>query len=238
MIVRTGGKMKLLGRKFTKEQFIEAVQSSFTFKSVAQKLGMRFLGNYKTIHRYIKEFDLDISHFNKNAYKSYSRFKLEDILVENSNYNRCHLKARILKENLLEYKCDECGISSWHGRNLSLQLDHKNGIWNDNRIENLRLLCPNCHSLTENFSGKALRNKVEKQENFCNCGKAIYKTSKVCHKCHAESQKRITKINWPPVEQIIEKLKTMSYTALGKELGVSDNAVRKYIERSFKCPPK
>ena len=65
-----------------------------------------------------------------------------------------HLKERLVKEKYLEYKCAECGITEWNGKPLSLHLDHINGINNDHRIENLRFLCPNCHSQTNTYAGK------------------------------------------------------------------------------------
>lgn len=85
-----------------------------------------------------------------------TKYSLEEILVENSNYNnRTSLKKRILDEKLLEYKCALCGnTGEWMGKELSLQLDHKNGKNNDHRLKNLRFLCPNCHSQTETYAGK------------------------------------------------------------------------------------
>ena len=81
---------------------------------------------------------------------------MEDILIENSPYHNIYrLKLRLLKEHLLEYKCGICGNKGeWNGFPLTLQLDHINGIHTDHRLENLRFLCPNCHSQTETFSGK------------------------------------------------------------------------------------
>jgi len=86
---------------------------------------------------------------------------LSEILVENSGYtNIARLKIRLLREGLLEAKCygEGCGLTEWRGQPISLQLDHINGDNLDHRIENLRLLCPNCHSQTETFAGKNKRN--------------------------------------------------------------------------------
>lgn len=83
------------------------------------------------------------------------RQDLSKILVSNSSYkNMTRLKLRLQKELGLEYRCDNCKISEWLDKPISLQLDHINGINNDHRLENLRLLCPNCHSQTETFAGK------------------------------------------------------------------------------------
>lgn len=77
------------------------------------------------------------------------------MLVENSKTNRGSLKKRLIKAGLLKTECYECKLGTvWNGKNLVLVIDHINGVHNDNRIENLRLLCPNCNSQTETFSGK------------------------------------------------------------------------------------
>lgn len=81
------------------------------------------------------------------------------VFVENSEYPRHRIKDRILKQKLIEYKCEECPLTDeWNGKKLVLQLDHRNGIHNDNRLENLRFLCPNCHSQTPTFTA---RNKTK-----------------------------------------------------------------------------
>ena len=96
----------------------------------------------------------------KNRYGE--RKKDEDVFVENSTYARHRLKGRIIQQSLKQYICDDCGLDgNWNGKKLSLQLDHINGVNNDNRLENLRFLCPNCHSQTDNFSGKACKKKPE-----------------------------------------------------------------------------
>jgi 5-methylcytosine-specific restriction endonuclease McrA len=75
-------------------------------------------------------------------------------LVIASAKNRTHLKRRLLDAGLLERKCYRCGIDSWRGKPLSVQIDHINGVPDDNRLENLRMLCPNCHSLTPTYGNK------------------------------------------------------------------------------------
>ncbi len=79
------------------------------------------------------------------------------VLIENRN--RSNVKLRLLQEGLLVNRCSECGITEWRGKPISIQIDHVNGIGNDNRLENLRMLCPNCHSQTETFSGRNSRRK-------------------------------------------------------------------------------
>jgi len=84
---------------------------------------------------------------------------LESVMTENSTYNRCHLKRRLIQDGIIANKCCECGLApEWNGKKLVLVLDHINGVSNDHRKENLRLLCPNCNSQQSTFAG---RNKVD-----------------------------------------------------------------------------
>lgn len=84
-----------------------------------------------------------------------------DVLVAGRRRNRTHVKQRVLSSGLKDNRCDECGITEWRGERLAMQLHHVNGDGSDNRLVNLRLLCPNCHSQTANYSGRALRRTLE-----------------------------------------------------------------------------
>ena len=85
---------------------------------------------------------------------------LDEVLIKNSTWvNTNHLKKRLLKENLKEYKCECCGNSEWMGFPIALELHHINGIKDDLQIENLQVLCPNCHAFTDNYRGKKVKDQ-------------------------------------------------------------------------------
>lgn len=141
------------------EELKRIVSESITFAEVMRKLGYtQNRGNsYGRFKKYIKDNNIDVSHFKGRSHgtSKTAKYTLEEILVKDTKYtNMTKLKNRVLKSNLLEYKCAICGITHWNNQPLTLQLDHINGDNRDNRIENLRLLCPNCHSQTETFCGK------------------------------------------------------------------------------------
>ena len=143
----------------TKEELEQIVSSSITFAEVMIKLGYtKNRGNsVNGLKKYLDSLNIDYSHFKGKAHGTSNTaiYKLNEILIKDTPYtNMTSLKRRILNANLLEYKCAICGICEWQNKPLILQLDHINGDNKDNRLENLRLLCPNCHSQTETFCGK------------------------------------------------------------------------------------
>lgn len=144
------------------EQFINAVKTSTSYAEVIRKLGLKVAGsNYDTVKRTIKELNLDISHmkgfaWNKGIhYVSKQSKPLSEILVEHSSFISTYkLKNKLFKEKIKERKCEMCGLKEWEGHDIPLELHHKSGIKDDLRLENLQILCPNCHALTDNYRGK------------------------------------------------------------------------------------
>lgn len=149
---------------FTDEEFSEIIRTSKTQKEAVERCGLVCKGrNYTTMNKRIAFLKLDTSHFEKNYAKIANinrllKKKLEDVCIENSTYNRTDLKKRLIKEGLIENKCQICGQSpEWKGKPMTLIIDHINGIWNDNRIENLRMVCPNCNSQLPTHCGRNVK---------------------------------------------------------------------------------
>jgi len=149
-------------RSWTNEQLIDAAKTSISIREVLKKLILKPTGgNYKQLHSYFKELKIDTSHFLGGAYlrgKSHDwgvKIPIEYILIENSLYKDTNkLRKRLIKEGILGAVCGVCQLDTWLGRPISLELDHINGINTDNRITNLRIICPNCHAQTSNYRGK------------------------------------------------------------------------------------
>jgi hypothetical protein len=147
---------------YTLEEVRIAVKNSKSIASVLRFIGLRPIGgNYKTIHRIIKENNIDTSHFTGQGWNVGLKFKPnksvsdDEVFVANSNYNcSWRVRERYKQKKGIAY-CEQCGLSEWLGQNIPLEIHHLNGVNTDNRLENLILLCPNCHALTSNYRGRA-----------------------------------------------------------------------------------
>lgn len=147
--------------ELTDEQFVNLLKNSTTISEVLFKLGYTVKGNswgYSQVKQRMTDLNLDFSIFKgkESIYKSTAVKAVtpETVLKDNCKHTRSVLRRCILKHNLLPYKCDMCGVTEWNGKTLSLELDHINGKNNDNRLENLRFLCPNCHSQTSTYGSR------------------------------------------------------------------------------------
>lgn len=222
------------------DEFREVVKGSKTIREVLQHFGLpKNQGYYnREFHKTVDEFHIDISHIVENV-KTQSfrkRIPLDELFVKGDQRNTQSLKKRLIKEGLAKDECSECGqLPLWNNKPLVLQLDHINGDNTDNRIENLRILCPHCHSQTETWSGRNAQEKHIHKHACSVCGGPKKNTkSDKCVKCENEARKENTKIEWPSVETVSQMTKQLGFVATGKSLGVSDNAVRKFLKRSGK----
>lgn len=249
-------------RLYTDEQFFEAVRSSVSIAETLRKIGIVPCGgNYCLANLRIKKMNIDTSHFVGQGHlkgKTHGwskKIDLKDILVEDSKYsNTVTLKRRLIKEGLLENKCYECGITEWRGTPISLELEHINGNRFDNRIANLCILCPNCHSQTKTFRGRNIKRRIRRQKLFCKmCNKELSqkRLTMLCLDCCTSNKKNkhsaviaVTDNIWrrtprpnkrkvvrPSKEELEILIANNSYLALAKMFGVTDNAVRKWAKQ-------
>lgn len=222
-------------------RFGEIIQLSKSYTDALSYFGLVNKGsNYRTMRSRISALGISTDHFLSSSDHLKLRNKetksLDSILVEHSSCDRRVLKRRLISSGLLENNCSACGLGdSWNGKPITLQVDHINGISDDNRIENLRILCPNCHSQTQTFAGK--RNKLMK---LCECGKSISAKSNSCRCCsnHLLSMVRRENSLRPPESTLMQDIRCIgSYMGVGKKYGVSDNCIRKWV-RSYGIDPK
>lgn len=146
-------------KRWTDEQLMIAISNSKNYSEVMRKLGLKVVcGNWRTLKLAVNRLGLDVSHMTGKAHGTTippHKRTLEDVMVSESTYCSGTLKKRLLREGLLNNKCALCGqLPEWNGEPMVLVFDHINGIHNDNRMENLRLLCPNCNSQQNTFSGR------------------------------------------------------------------------------------
>lgn len=240
---------------YTKEQLEDIIRSSYSVSEVLTKLGKHKTGgNRSVLMKYIDRYQIDTSHFtgarwqlNKTS-EEIARRKLNTILQKDTNFKSHNLKNRLINNGLKENICEVCGINGvWNNKSITLELHHINGDHYDNRLENLQILCPNCHSQTKNFraSNKNKRKKEDIPEiernglkiNYClYCGKEILNyrkekkyCSRECYLKHCSSLEASTKASKEQLINAIEKYSTL--TEISKALNISRPTVKKYLQQ-------
>ena len=154
-------------RRWTKQQLVSAVRHSTSLRQLIHALGLIPAGgNYEQVKKYIREHSLDTSHFTGMGWRIGKKtptvppIALKELLIKNGSFQSYKLKRRLFKEGLKTPACEVCGWAqkSADGR-IPLELDHINGDRNDNRLKNLRILCPNCHSLQPTHRGRNMKRR-------------------------------------------------------------------------------
>lgn len=147
-------------QKRSEQELKDAVAKSNSIAEICRCFGLKPNGgNYKTIHKEIKEYKIDTSHFTGQGWNVRLKFKpkatkpLEEILVKDSNYQSFKLKNRLFNEGVKERRCECCGNDEWLGQPIPLELHHIDGDNTNNDLENLQILCPNCHAMTTTYRG-------------------------------------------------------------------------------------
>jgi hypothetical protein len=203
-------------------------------------------GNHRTLRKYVERvWRIPTDHFEpdraRNEALRKAQIPLSCVLVEASTYSRAHLKARLFKEGLKSRACELCGQGEiWRERRMALILDHVNGVADDHRLENLRVVCPNCAATLDTHCGR--QNRLERDPRTClHCGcpfQPAYESQRYCSRyCgvrrqgdgRARAERR--KVTRPPYVHLVREIAALGYTATGRRYGVSDNAIRKWVRQ-------
>jgi hypothetical protein len=197
-------------------------------------------GGHAILKKYAIEWRISTAHFDpavgKHRYHVGRRTPLSEILVRGSSFSRGTLKKRLYDSGLKKRECELCGQTEmWRGQRMSLILDHINGVRDDNRLENLRIVCPNCAATFGTHCGR----NVHRVRNCRRCGTDFEPATNENHYCSMSCAKQgqglgvprpsTRRVERPSLDQLQSDLRAMSFCAVGRKYGVSDNAVRKWL---------
>lgn len=214
------------------EDFIKIVENSHHIYQVGDKLGYTSNSTYGKIGKEIRQRMASLN-VKLNTVKTVNLDSYEADCYHTS------IRRKVIRDKTIKYACAICGnTGSWLNKPLVLQLDHINGNASDNRLKNLRFLCPNCHTQTPTFGNKnkMIRTKADRHSHYnkeCKqCGKSFISNGirqMYCStKCAADSRRKIDKLD---TKLLMSQIKKHGFRGTGKLYGVSDNAIKHWCEK-------
>jgi ribosomal protein S27AE len=232
------------GPRYNKDEAQAAIAGSLSWTEALRRLGMcQSGGGHLILKKYAALWGISTDHFDPYASLRGSgirrRKPLAEILVEHSRFSRTSLKKRLYEAGLKQPVCELCGQGElWRGRRLGLILDHINGVSDDNRLENLRIVCPNCAATLDTHCARGRR--VSRAEQEClRCGISFlpkYAAQRYCSRaCGTRWDRKgvprpaARRVERPPYPQLLREVRALGYCGTARRYGVSDNAIRKWI---------
>jgi hypothetical protein len=234
--------------RYSESEARDAVRASLSYAEALRNLGLCATGgNWRTLRIWVERWGIPTDHFNPRAAQRQALLRppqpLSEIMVERSSYSRNHLKERLYKEGLKTPRCEMCGQGErWNGRVMGLILDHINGVRDDHRIENVRIICPNCAATLDTHCGR--KNTVTVADREClRCGRTFrprYPRHRYCSReCGTRAPRpnrgvanhALRLVDRPPRDQLLREIAVSGFSAVGRKYGVSDNAIRKWVRR-------
>ena len=233
--------------RYSEDEAREAIAASRSWTEALRRLEMCSTGGaYRVLQKYARIWSISTAHFDPWAsnraalarHRARVKTPLAELLVEGRHFKSAKLGERLYEAGLKERFCELCGQGEeWCGRRMSLILDHVNGVHTDNRLENLRIVCPNCNATLETHCGRNASRLVERECGHC--GRSFrpkFGRQRYCSRaCGSRWDRRgrphpsLRKVERPPYEQLLAEITATNYLAVGRKYGVSDNAIRKWV---------
>lgn len=225
---------------FTREQIEDAAQSSSTKTEMMQALKIKQGGGgYQALDFWCRKYDVTpptmsweaASKRGRGTGKGFKRMPDEEWFVNGIRRQGPDTRKRLIRNGVPD-ECSICGIGpEWNGKSLTLQIDHIDGDRWNNLSDNVRILCPNCHTQTDTYANTG----AEKRRHYCECGAEIRKESTVCQPC---ARKASRKIEWPEIREVVDGVKSSNFSRYAASIGVTDNAVRAYMRKNGVDPKR